>query len=84
MACTGWVSWLVGASSHVPKCYQFDPQSGHIPRLWVPSSVGVLTEATNQSFSLTLMFFSLSSINTYPQRLPVKMAVYADMACLHP
>ena len=31
------VAQLVGESSHTPKGYGFDSQSGHIPRLWVQS-----------------------------------------------
>ena len=29
----GRVVQLVGTSSHTPKCFGFDSQSGHIPRL---------------------------------------------------
>ena len=34
------VAQLVGALSHKPKGRQFNSQSGHMPRLWVPSLVG--------------------------------------------
>ena len=54
-----------------PSC-GFDPQSGHIPRLWVQSPVRVcMGETTNGYFSFTSIFpplplslpFSLKSIN---------------------
>ena len=48
--------YLAGASSHTARSYSFDPQSGHIPRLWVQSG----QEATGHCFSPTSMFFSLS------------------------
>ena len=35
------VAQLVEAPSHTPKCCEFDPQLGHIPRLWVWSLVRV-------------------------------------------
>ena len=38
---TGQVAQLVGALSHTPKGCRFDPWSGHIPKLWLWSSVGV-------------------------------------------
>ena len=60
---------LAGASSHKPKGHGFDSRSGHIPRLRVWSLVGVhtrghqtgwLRQATNECFSLTSTFLSLS------------------------
>ena len=56
------VSQLVGASSLTPKGCRFDSQSGHIPRFWVQSLVGV--QMCNQSLSLSLSlspFLSLLS-----------------------
>ena len=47
------------ASFHKVKGHQFLP-SGHVPGLWVSSLVGGVQEATDQCFSLTMMFLSLS------------------------
>ena len=50
----GSVGWV---SSYQEEGRQFDSWSGHIPGL--PAS-GHIQEATDQCFSLTLMFLSLS------------------------
>ena len=44
MSRPGWVAGLVGVLSHTPKACEFDPQSGHIGRLWVGFLVGVPME----------------------------------------
>ena len=37
----GQVADLLGESFHTPKCCGFHSWSGHIPRLWIQSLVGV-------------------------------------------
>ena len=56
----GRVAQLVGASSYTPKGCGLNPQSGHMPGLQARSPVGGVQEATDQCFSLTSMFLSLS------------------------
>ena len=53
------VAQLVGALSYTPKGWGFGFWSGHIPRLWVQSPLRSEWEATNQCFSLTLVFLTL-------------------------
>ena len=53
----GTVGW---STNHIPKYCGFNAQSGHTPRLRVQSQSGGIPEATNQSFSLTLMSVCLS------------------------
>ena len=53
------VAQLVGPSSPTPKGWGFDSQSGHVPRLKVPSPVGVNT-GSNQSMFLSHIDVSLS------------------------
>ena len=53
----GSVSW---ASSHKAKGHWFNSPSVHMPGLWARTLVGGMWEATDQCFSLTSMFLSLS------------------------
>ena len=61
---------LVGASSHTPKGYGFNPGSGNIPRLRVQSLVGACTGGNQLMFPPHISVVSLSfpvsqkSINT--------------------
>ena len=50
------VACLVGASSHALKGRGFHSPSGHMPRLWIQSPVGVLQEAADQCFSHRCLF----------------------------
>ena len=50
---------LVGASFHTPKGWGFDSWSGHMPRLWVPSAVGV-SMGGNRLMFLSHINFHLS------------------------
>ena len=54
----GWVARLVGASSYTLKGSGLATWSGHIPRLQFDPQLGRVREATNQSFSLTMMSLS--------------------------
>lgn len=48
--------WLGGwVSNHEPRDHQFDPRSGHIPRLQARSSIGGVLEAAHRCSSLTCM-----------------------------
>ena len=53
----GWCSQLVGASLCEPKGYGFDSWSGHMPRLWVQSPVGVHAKG---SWSVLLSHINVS------------------------
>ena len=54
--------------SHKARGPQFNSKSGHVPELWiqVPSEGGKL-EATNQHFSLTSAFLTLSFSLPFPR-----------------
>ena len=56
----GHVAQSVGVSSHTPKGCRFDSRSGHILGCGLDPWLGHLWEATNQCFSHTSMFLSLS------------------------
>ena len=62
----GQMAQLVGVWSHIWKCCGFDSQSGYIHRLWVPSPVGHIQEATDQCFSSLSLSLSLSLLSLLP------------------
>ena len=53
------MAWLVGALSYASKGHRFDPQSGQMPRMHVPSPVGVPVGG-NQMIFLSHQCFALS------------------------
>ena len=55
------VAQLVGESSHRPKGCRLDSQSGHIPKMWVPSPVWVVT--VRQPIDVSLSHQSISSLS---------------------
>ena len=61
MACPGWcssVGWSIVL--YTLKGHQFDSSSGHMPSCRLTPQQARIWETTNQCFSLTLMFLSLS------------------------
>ena len=71
--CPGQVVQLVGVSTHTPKDWEFDSQSGYIPRLRLQFWLRHIREATNQFFphtdylslSLSPSFLFLSKITRH-------------------
>ena len=63
---------LVGESSCEPKGHRFNSWSGHIPRLWVHSLVGVYKKATNQCLSVCLSPSLSLSPSPTPYPSPIK------------
>ena len=59
MPCPGWVAWLVAALSCTPTGWGFDSQSSRYLRCGFDAKLVCIWEATNQCFSLMLMFLSL-------------------------
>ena len=53
-----WLRWWECCPLH-QNCCRFHPQSGHIPRLQVQSSIGAWMGG-NQSMSLSLTLYSIS------------------------
>ena len=72
------VAQLVGASSHTPKGWQIDPQSGHTPRLWVWSLVGAYTGGNWSTFlshnDVCLSFFLFLSLS-----LSLSLSLYLSL-----
>ena len=56
----GQVVQCTRESSCTLKGYGFDPQSGHLPRLWVQSQAGVYTRGDNLRIKVSLKQMSLS------------------------
>ena len=66
------VAQLVGASSHTQKGHGFDSWSGHMPRLWVQSSIGACTAGNPSMF---LSHTGNSSLSLPPLPLSLKSMV---------
>ena len=56
----GQVAQLVGTTSHTPKGCRLDSLSGHIPRSWVRSPVGMHMGGNRSIFLLSYQCFFLS------------------------
>ena len=65
------VAQLVGVPSpNTPEGCRFNPQSGHIPRLWVQSPAGARSGG-NQSMFLSCITVSLSPPHPHQYHLPL-------------
>ena len=65
------VVWLIWVSSWKAKGQIFGSPSGHMPRLWVQSTVRGVWEATDQCLSLPWMFLFLFS-SSVPSKQTIK------------
>ena len=65
----GQAGQLVGVLSHKPTSCGYNPQSGHIPRLWVQSPIRAHAGGNCLMFLSHILFLSLSSPPSFPLSL---------------
>ena len=73
------VCQLVGALSHELKVCRFNPQPGHIPRLWVQPPGRLHTEGSGSMFLFHTGFIFLSL--SPPSSLPLPLSLKAMKKC---